>query len=247
MIVAIITHTTMTHYHELLHRNDGHLLASTLFARYKLRRFHRVKFSDLSEEVGQWRGLSALLTRAIRKSEKSICYNAPASRECVPAGRLFDNQRMTIMRVAHTTADKLSANAEAIKRWERKATRALNALTKLRKQRARLERQNLRSAMLEQGVNGSALDTAVEVATKAIEAASVAKPVDNPDEFLAIPGFLKRSKADQEAMDKAQAERDERAKLKAKGQAETRKAKRSGDTKKMPLTGRAALEAIRGG
>lgn len=175
------------------------------------------------------------------------------------------------MRVAHTTiADKLGANAEAIKRWERKATRALNALVKLRKQRARLERLigkgRLGAAAVEtilQELNECATESskptaAITSSSTAVPSASgeaapkppLASPSKDaaPPDDLAIPSYLRRerSPADQAAIDRAKAEREERQKAKAKGQAEKRKAQRLGETKRMPLTGKAALEAIRG-
>lgn len=67
----------------------------------------------------------------------------------------------------------------------------------------------------------------------------------------AIPAFLDRRKAG-EAKDAARAaeiraEQAERKKLKARGRIEKMKAKQAGDLKKMPLTGRAALDAIKNG
>lgn len=70
-----------------------------------------------------------------------------------------------------------------------------------------------------------------------------------PDE--GIPDFLKRKK-DGEARDAAAkaeilAEQAERKKTKAHNRIGDMKAKQRGDTKRMPLTGKAALEAIRQG
>lgn len=66
---------------------------------------------------------------------------------------------------------------------------------------------------------------------------------------LAIPDFLQRKRdgerKDKETADKIRAEQAERKTLKARGRIATMKAKQSGETRRMPLTGRAALEAIR--
>jgi hypothetical protein len=66
---------------------------------------------------------------------------------------------------------------------------------------------------------------------------------------LDLPSFLDRSrsgeKRDEIAREAIEAERAERAKLKKKIQDDERAAKRRGDTKRMPLTGKAALAAIR--
>lgn len=68
---------------------------------------------------------------------------------------------------------------------------------------------------------------------------------------LEIPPFLQRvaaSKArDQQAGAEIKTAQAEKKKLKSQVRIETMKAKQRGDLKKMPLTGRAALEAIRNG
>jgi cytochrome P450 len=66
-----------------------------------------------------------------------------------------------------------------------------------------------------------------------------------------IPDFLRRGQAAQKAVDEVIADqiREEQAAAKtakARGRIATLKAKKSGETKKMPLTGKAALAAIRG-
>jgi len=71
-----------------------------------------------------------------------------------------------------------------------------------------------------------------------------------PDDGLAIPTFLQRSRdaaaRDKIAADAIRAEQDERKRNKARVRIETMKAKQSGATRKMPLSGREALAAIRG-
>lgn len=64
-----------------------------------------------------------------------------------------------------------------------------------------------------------------------------------------IPTFLRRKKEgerkDAEAKAQIAAEQAERKRAKTRGRIETMKAKQRGDTKRMPLTGKEALEAIR--
>ncbi len=70
-------------------------------------------------------------------------------------------------------------------------------------------------------------------------------PVKSVDD-LEVPDFLRRSKPD--AVGEAiAAEQEARRKAKAHGRIATLKAKKSGATKAMPLEGKAALAAIRGG
>ena len=75
---------------------------------------------------------------------------------------------------------------------------------------------------------------------------AVAAPADE-----GIPDFLDRRKAadakDAEAKAKIEADNAERKKAKALGRIATMKAKKSGDTKRMPLSGRAALDMIKNG
>lgn len=71
------------------------------------------------------------------------------------------------------------------------------------------------------------------------------------DEDEPIPAFLKRApapkKTDAELGAELKAAIEEKRKAKARGRIAKMKAKQAGDLKKMPLTGRAALEAIRNG
>jgi hypothetical protein len=74
-------------------------------------------------------------------------------------------------------------------------------------------------------------------------AAPVPAPASVDDD---MPDFLRRSKPD--AVGEAiAAEQEARRKAKAHGRIATLKAKKSGATKQMPLEGKAALAAIRGG
>ena len=124
----------------------------------------------------------------------------------------------------------IEAVDEAIRRWQRRLTRAANALAKLERQRRRLGK----------------------LATSKPDSKPVAvhKPVDPVIEHVAdqlgIPPFLQRAQPSPQA-EAIKAEIAEKKKAKAKARIEKLKAKQRGDLKKMPLTGKAALEAIRNG
>ena len=125
----------------------------------------------------------------------------------------------------------IEAVDEAIRRWQRRLTRAANALAKLERQRRRL------------GKPASKPDS---------KPVAVHKPVDPLIEHVAdqlgIPPFLQRSQPSPQAEAiKAEIAAKKKAKAKAKARIETMKAKQRGDLKRMPLTGKAALEAIRNG
>jgi hypothetical protein len=68
---------------------------------------------------------------------------------------------------------------------------------------------------------------------------------EKPTDDLAIPTFLKREPLDPVAAE-IKAEQEETKRRKARGRIEKMKAKKSGATTAMPLTGKAALDAIRG-
>lgn len=83
-------------------------------------------------------------------------------------------------------------------------------------------------------------------------------PEVEPDEFSGVPDFLKRSQIEQRALlaeskladvkaaEQLKAEAAAKRKAKAYGRLDKMKAKQSGETKKMPLSGKAALKAIEG-
>jgi len=76
--------------------------------------------------------------------------------------------------------------------------------------------------------------------------AATPAPASGSFDDLAIPGFLQRSKPDAAGAAIA-AEIEAKRKAKARGRIEKLKAKKSGATRAMPLTGKAALEKIRAG
>jgi hypothetical protein len=144
----------------------------------------------------------------------------------------------------------LEHNAAAIKRWRSRLKRAMTMLEKLERQRKRFEkvaRAELAiappTATRPKPVPASALVAAVRTVVKP-EPKPVVTEVDTS--FPAFPAFLQRNKLDPVAAEIAnQQETTKRAK--SRGRVEKMKAKQRGDLKKMPLTGRAALDAIRNG
>jgi hypothetical protein len=137
----------------------------------------------------------------------------------------------------------LEHNAAAIKRWRSRLKRAMSMLDKLEKQRKRLEAK-------------ADLAVAPPLAKKVARQASVpAYPTVNSETTLgalsppaeidtSIPSFLQRKKPDP-VVAEIRAEQEATKKAKARGRIAKMKAKQRGDLKKMPLTGKAALAAIR--
>jgi hypothetical protein len=73
------------------------------------------------------------------------------------------------------------------------------------------------------------------------------EPAQSPAALdTAIPDFLKAGQGDPVA-EQIRAEQAEIKRRKSAGRIAKMKAKQSGETRKMPLTGRAALDAIRNG
>jgi hypothetical protein len=121
----------------------------------------------------------------------------------------------------------------SISRWQSRLRRAVNAIERLQKQRKRVVKAAARPAKVPPVA-------AIAPATPASPPdLAVAHPLDT-----AIPAFLQRKKLEPAAA-AIVAEQAETKRLKARGRIAKMKAKSSGETKRMPLTGRAALEAIR--
>jgi len=99
---------------------------------------------------------------------------------------------------------------------------------------------------------GKIMDQALDEKAAEVVAAAL-QPVERVvDHDTGIPEFLRRGQAAQAAADKVIADsiREEQAatkKAKASGRIAKMKAKKAGDLKKMPLSGKAALDAIRNG
>jgi hypothetical protein len=145
----------------------------------------------------------------------------------------------------------------SIARWKTRLKRAINALDKLDRQKRRIEAKA--------GIAPTTKPMIVKVnapqrAATMIGIAAPDRPAPDPvpesvvapvaptmaAADLTIPDFLKRTKPTPEAA-QILAEQAETKKLKARGRIEKMKAKKSGDTKRMPLTGKAAMDLIRNG
>ena len=140
---------------------------------------------------------------------------------------------------------------ESIKRWKTRLKRALTAIDKLEKKKKRLASRKTKPEPL--GVTYFR-----EIAAETTAATNVEPPAPPPQapalasvDDLAIPTFLQRKRdsemRDKIAADAIRAEQAERKQSKARARRETAKAKQAGDLKRMPLTGRAALEKLRTG
>ena len=126
------------------------------------------------------------------------------------------------------TVNKIEQNAAALKRWRTRLKRAMTMIDKLERQRKRSE----------------APPKPRPAKAVIIPPPPAAAPVRPPEVDTAIPPFLKR-KPDPVA-EQIKADQIETKKRKAQGRKAAADAKRRGDTRKMPLTGKAALAAIRG-
>lgn len=125
---------------------------------------------------------------------------------------------------------------KALARWQSKLKRAVNTIDKLQKRRKRVVAKAERVAP-----PGAAKPKFIETVMRETTGIPDLKVPDT-----SIPDFLKRTK-DDEVADQIKAEQAAIKKAKAAGRIAKMKAKQRGDLKKMPLTGRAALDAIRNG
>lgn len=123
----------------------------------------------------------------------------------------------------------------ALARWQTRLKRAVSTIERLTKQRKRAVKA---SAAPKPEARQEPL--ALTVMRSLTEPAPTPPPADT-----GIPAFLKRS-SDNAVADQIKAEQAETKKRKAAGRIAKMKAKQSGETRRMPLTGRAALAAIRG-
>jgi predicted nucleic acid-binding Zn-ribbon protein len=146
------------------------------------------------------------------------------------------------------TVEQIDAS---LKRWKTRAKRAATAIDKLEKQRKRL---------IKTGTLKPATPDVTDLFGMPVPLARPSEVAFYPDvkrgalddAKLDIPEFLRRGAAAQSAADDAvvaeqiKAEQAETKRLKAQGRIAKMKAKKSGDMKRMPLTGKAALAHIRG-
>lgn len=153
-----------------------------------------------------------------------------------------------------TTATDYERVCGDIKRWRSRLKRAMTMLTKLEQKRQRLDRK-----MIREQVEGEIRKEAAPVAPPPsevvkLEAAPVAPPPADDD----IPDFLRRGMAAQKAVDDVIAAEAVKAELAAEKKRKTerrieklkigqehKQAELTGARRKMPLTGKAALAAIR--
>lgn len=172
--------------------------------------------------------------------QKSICYTV------LTRGNHAREQREVSMTKKST--NKLDHNAAALKRWRSRLSRAVRMVEKLEKQRKRLE---VAAAAPPKAIrprghfvlnDPSTFGPAIQEAMQDQGVGQITPPTKSDD--LAIPAFLQRKKLDPVA-EQIKAEQEATKRAKGRGRIEKMKAKQRGDLKKMPLTGRAALDAIR--
>jgi hypothetical protein len=137
----------------------------------------------------------------------------------------------------------------SIGRWKTRLRRAMTAIDKLEKQRKRLVKAQASAPDLAIAPPLAKAILPVPVLLEKLDQLAPPKPAEwsaaNPIEDD-IPAFLRRQTSASPVAEQIKAEIEEKKKLKARGRIATMKAKQSGETRKMPLTGKAALQAIRG-
>jgi len=149
--------------------------------------------------------------------------------------------------------DKTRARREAnyqriaitIQRWQAKLAKADAAVQRSIRTLAKLERKRRRmeKALAEPPLIAAREPTKEQVLIiKSLDVAAELKPA--PPDDLSIPTFLQRKKLDPVAA-AIKLEQEEQKLAKSRGRIEKMKAKQRGDLSKMPLTGKAALDAIR--
>jgi hypothetical protein len=144
--------------------------------------------------------------------------------------------------------NKLEHNAAAIKRWRSRLKRAMSMLDKLERQRRRLETKARDDLAIAPPGSKRPEPKSVTVSLPArhLHAAPAPAAVPAPvADDLVIPTFLKRTP--DPVAEQIRTEQAEAKQAKTRGRIEKMKAKARGDLKRMPLTGKAALEAIRNG
>jgi hypothetical protein len=138
----------------------------------------------------------------------------------------------------------------SIARWKTRLKRAVTMIDKLEKKRKRLAAKPVKT----EKVVVFEPEPMVKVTSHPVANPNNVKLTFEPvkDANLDIPEFLRRGQAAQKAADaviadQIKAEQAATKTAKARGRIATMKAKKAGETKKMPLTGKAALDAIRNG
>jgi hypothetical protein len=142
-----------------------------------------------------------------------------------------------------TNLDKLQRVEASLVRWHRRLSRAATAIKKLDAQRRRLLVKRAEPVKALPAPKPLAIEAPKPVALPALKTPPTVELTAGSED---IPAFLRRS-SPVDAV--AQGMLDEQADLKkrkARGRIAKLKATQAGETKKMPLTGKAALAAIRG-
>jgi hypothetical protein len=148
-----------------------------------------------------------------------------------------------------------------IARNERRLKLTMTNLDKLKKERRRLAAKALVASVIDPMIEALKPEKVVVFEPEPVisdarltdAAGTVLRDMAAPvADDIGIPDFLKRGIAAQKAVDAVIADqiREEQAttkKAKASGRIAKMKAKKSGDTRKMPLSGKAALDLIRNG
>jgi hypothetical protein len=134
----------------------------------------------------------------------------------------------------------------SIGRWKTRLKRAVTMIDKLEKQRKRVEKAAANPPKPQPKATAATVQPPKVSDVKPLPPDLLKEYRETADE-PAIPTFLRRTSKDDAAAAEIRQERDDQKKAKARGRIAKMKAKQSGETKKMPLTGRAALDAIRNG
>jgi len=135
----------------------------------------------------------------------------------------------------------------SLSHWKTRLRRAVTMIDKLERQQKRLVKAAARPA---RGLPDEPAPEKPSPVSAPVPPAPVAQ-VERVEIDTAIPDFLRRGMAAQKAVDQVIADqlRETQAATKlakSRGRIATMKAKKSGETRKMPLTGKAAPAVIRG-
>jgi hypothetical protein len=137
----------------------------------------------------------------------------------------------------------------SLTRWKTRLKRAVTAIDKLEKQTKRLEKKaSVPASTLVAAVKGHIKRGGLfaKIVDESIIPHEPVKPgivAECPD----IPDFLRRQSQPDPVAEQIREEQAATKKAKARGRIEKMKAKKAGELKKMPLTGKAALDHIRNG
>ncbi len=135
----------------------------------------------------------------------------------------------------------------ALARWRSKLKYAFGAVERYEREQKRLERASRPRGHADFSDLAGTIGPAIRESIKdqKVIAAPPATPVSDD---LAIPDFLRREpQADIDARIQIEVEQANKRIAKSRARISKMKAKKAGDTKKMPLSGRAALDHIQNG